>query len=349
MLQPDFNRLVKVFMRQKTDYPVLFEYFMNMPLLERMAKCTVSNPLDNFESCKVIVKAFYNAGYDYVTIPSRFINPFSFPAGEIHRAETISLNEGNTITDWESFENYQWQNPDNFDYSILNKLKNILPEGMKIIVPAPGGVLENVIQLVGFERLCFMIFENEALVDEIFKQVGSRLVQFYDIVCAFDAVGAVISNDDWGFKTQTMLSPDMLRQYVFPFHRQIVQTVHNHSKYAVLHSCGNLTQIFEEIVDDLKYDAKHSFEDEIISVENFYAQWGQQIAIVGGIDMDFLARSSESAIYQRASKLVEMCSDKGGYALGSGNSIPQFIPAQNYLAMIRPVLEQRGIELKVEN
>ena len=40
-----------------------------------------------------------------------------------------------------------------------------------------------------------------------FGAVGSRLVRYYEICAAYDTVGALISNDDWGFKSQTMLSP----------------------------------------------------------------------------------------------------------------------------------------------
>ena len=36
---------------------------------------------------------------------------------------------------------------------------------------------------------------------------------------------------------------------------------------------------------------------------------------------------------------VSRMQDKGGYALGSGNSIPDYIPEENYLAMIRTVHE----------
>jgi uroporphyrinogen decarboxylase len=32
---------------------------------------------------------------------------------------------------------------------------------------------------------------------------------------------------------------------------------------------------------------------------------------------------------------------KGGYALGTGNSVPEYVPYDNYLAMIDCVLETR--------
>ncbi len=91
--------------------------------------------------------------------------------------------------------------------------------------------------------------------------------------------------------------------------------------------------MLEEIIDDLGYDGKHSFEDVILPVEEAWEQWGDRIAILGGIDMDFLATRTPAEVADRAARLLELTGSKG-YALGSGNSIPPFIPVENYLAMI---------------
>lgn len=148
--------------------------------------------------------------------------------------------------------------------------------------------------------------------------------------------GAVIVNDDWGFKTQTIFDPDHMRELVFPWHRSIVAAVHARGKPAILHSCGNIYAMLDEIIDDLGYDAKHSYEDVILPVEEAWRQWGDRIAILGGIDMDFLATRTLEEVATRAAGLLELTGSKG-YALGSGNSIPPFIPVENYVAMINVV------------
>ena len=241
------------------------------------------------------------------------------------------------ITDREGFEKYEWPNADDGDYDIYQELKNFLPDGMKLIASGNGGVLENVMDIVGFENLCMMSLLDEELTSDIFDAVGSRFLRFYEIVAQIETIGACIVNDDWGFKNQTMLSPEMLRRWVFPWHKKIVETIHNAGKFAILHSCGQLKDVMDDVIYDMRYDAKHSFEDLITPVEDVYELWGSKIAILGGIDMDFLARSSPEDISKRAVKMLESSLEKGGYALGSGNSIPNYIPDENYLAMISAV------------
>jgi uroporphyrinogen decarboxylase len=282
------------------------------------------------------IDAFTNAGYDHVTIPARFFESLKFETAIQDKKESVSQNAGALITSEDEFDNYHWPDPDKGDYDALERYAGLLSPGMKFVVPGPGGLLENVIDLVGFERLCYMLCEDDVLAGKIFDAVGWRLVRFYEICTSFPAVGAIIINDDWGFKTQTILDPGNMRRFVFPWVRKMVDTIHRAGKPVILHSCGNIYGMLGEIVDDLKVDAKHSFEDVILPVEDAYLEWNGKIAILGGIDMDFLATASPQAINQKAKKLLELTGSKG-YALGSGNSIPLYIPTGNYLAMISAV------------
>lgn len=54
--------------------------------------------------------------------------------------------------------------------------------------------------------------------------------------------------------------------------------------------------------------------------------------------MDFLCRAEPRDIYRRAAELLDLTDSAGCYALGSGNSIPVYVPAANYLAMISAAL-----------
>jgi uroporphyrinogen decarboxylase len=238
------------------------------------------------------------------------------------------------IFDRESFEKYPWPDPEKGDFEFLNDIKPEIPDGLKLVVSGPGGVLENVIKLVGYDNLCLLSIDDEELTAEIFEAVGSRLARYYEICAGYDSVGALISNDDWGFKTQPMLSPEAFRKFIIPWHKKIAEAGHKKGKPVVLHSCGNLETLMDDIIDDIKYDGKHSYEDNICPVEEAYEKWSSRIAIMGGLDLDFICRSSKEAVYERAKNMLERSSSRGAYALGSGNSIPEYVPKENYYAMI---------------
>ena len=62
--------------------------------------------------------------------------------------------------------------------------------------------------------------------------------------------------------------------------------------------------------------------------------YGQKMALIGGIDVDFVCRSSEAEIRTRVRETLEVCVPGGGYCLGTGNSVANYIPLDSYLAMI---------------
>jgi uroporphyrinogen decarboxylase len=90
-----------------------------------------------------------------------------------------------------------------------------------------------------------------------------------------------------------------------------------------------------EDVIALGIDAKHSNEDIIAPFDDWIRLYGQRIGLLGGIDVDILCQKSPVEI-------TEIVYEKGrryrtsanGYALGSGNSIPEYVPVEGYLAMI---------------
>ena len=333
--QPNFDNILKVLNCEVPDRLTLFEFFMNQNLYSAVAGNPSENPT-SVEHLKYLAKAYAACGYDYVT---GYGCNISF-ATKAHKSEkTLSLNEFSLIYDESSFENYSWPDPSKLDYSALEQITPLLPGNMKIMLAGPGGVLENVMNMVGYDNLCMMIYDNEKLVQKIFDKVGSILLKYYEISAQYDSVGIIMSNDDWGFNTQTMLSPKHMRKYVFPWHKKIVEAAHKNGKPAVLHSCGNMVEIMEDVICDMKYDGRHSYEDNIIPVEEAYDRWGGRIAILGGMDVDFLVRAENDVIYKRCRDMLERTRQKGGYALGSGNSIPEYIPNEKYFTMTSAVVE----------
>ena len=244
----------------------------------------------------------------------------------------MSLNECSIISDWESFKNYPWPDPAAADYSIFDDAKPILIDKMKIILRAPNGVLANLMYFIGYDNLCYMIYDDPKLIQAISDAVGERLLEYYKLCIPNENIGALMYNDDWGFHTGPLFPPDFFQKYIFPWVRKFTEVAHKNGKPAMIHSCGNLGIIMDSIIDDLKFDGKHSFEDKIMPIETAYKTYSNRIALLGGIDMDFVCRASKEEIYNRSRNMLKL--GKTGYALGTGNSVPYFVPMENFFAMI---------------
>ena len=333
---PDFSNLLAVLEGKRPARPTLFEFFMNPGLYRQFAGELPADCPAHLRDLLTLILGFKNLGYDYASVK---VDGFRFGAGERDAKESVSMSHGGVIHDRASFEAYPWPDPDAAAYSILDEIAPFMPEGMKLIVWGEGGVLENVTSLTGYEDLCILLMEDEDLAAELFEQVGSRFVRYYENSLQHDVVGGIISNDDWGFRSQTLLSPDHLRRFVFPWHAKIAEAAHAAGRPAILHSCGELKEVWEDIICGMKFNGKHSYEDAILPVEEAYEKYQGRIGILGGLDLDYVCRSEPEKVYERASAMIERSRERGGYALGTGNSIPEYVPLENYLAMLKAVQE----------
>ncbi len=331
---PDFNYLIQVLKKEKTTRPVMFEFILS----EDKEKLLTGEEYDVSTELKrniTRIKAFRNAGYDFCPI---LITGAHFFRKSNEQKQTKSLNAGAVIFDRDSFNNYPWPDINNCNFSLLDELKDYLEGNMRLIPYSYDGILENAIGIIGYENMCYMLYDDEELLADIFLKIGKITKAYYRKCLEYSSVGAILCNDDWGFNLQTMLPPSILRKYVFPWYQEIVEMAHKKGLYALLHSCGYYNDIIDDIVNVMKFDGKHSFEDNIIPVEQAYPNLVNKIAVLGGIDMNFLKTKTAEEVYKRAKALIKQTKE-GGYALGSGNSIPDYIPNQNYLALLKAGLE----------
>ena len=334
---PDFGRLATVFARGIPDRVPFIELFLDEPIMVAIRQARFS--VEPARRARETAELFFRLGYDYVPAATAF----GFPYHTVAAKDTAHLPmagrswvqaASGTIETWDDFKRYRWPVPTEDSYAPIEQAAEAMPPGMKLIPHGPGGVLENVMWLMGYEALSYALADHPDLVEAVFERVGSTLVEIFDVLAREDAVGAVFLGDDMGFKTQTMLSPDALRRYVFPWQRRIAEVVHAQHKPFLLHACGNLESVMDDLIDYVGIDARHSFEDAIVPITEAKRRWGARVSLLGGVDMDLLARGSPQQVRARAREVLEACMPGGGYALGSGNSVANYIPVENYFAML---------------
>ena len=238
------------------------------------------------------------------------------------------------VTNWEQFEKYPWPNVENAEATRgLEWFSQNLPEDMCLIA-FTGHFAEELTWLMGYETLCYALFEQrdlvQAIADKLLDIYRRSLRQFLQ----FDRVKMIWATDDMGFKTGLMISPDDTRRFVLASHKELARLAHAAGRPYLLHCCGNLSDIIDDLIDDVKIDAKHSFEDTIEDIREAKNTYGRKIALLGGLDMDFLCRNEPAAIRRRVRETLDVCQTGGGYCLGTGNTVANYIPLDNYLAMI---------------
>ncbi len=347
---PDFSRLEKVLRRQgEPDRVPFVELFADVPIMSALVGEPIvqedyreRDPRDRSRlnaALDRVIRFWHGMGYDYMTVGSPPISQTTR-----HQIDdTAALSKGQRgwvdeqvgiIGTWEDFDAYPWPKLEDMDFYAVEYVAKHLPEGMKIISMGPGGQIENMMWLMGMVNLAMNLSDDPSLVRAVSDKVGELLTGIWETVAGMDRVGAQFLGDDMGYKTGTLISPQHLREYVFPWQKKLVDISHEHGLPFMLHSCGNLRTIMDELIDDMGIDAKHSYEDQIMPVTEAKELYGDRIAVLGGIDVDFLCRATEEEVRTYVRRTIDACAPGGGWALGTGNSVANYIPLQNYVAML---------------
>ena len=236
------------------------------------------------------------------------------------------------IQSWEDLERYPWPDPRTVAYAELAWYERHLPPEMGVLHVVK--VWEVVRELIGFEAFCLLLQEDMRLIEEVTRRVGEFHLALTRSLCDFGRVFAIYAADDFAFKTGTFFAPDLIVRLFLGWHERMARWAHEHGKLFLFHCCGKADALMDHLIDRVGIDAKHSFEDTIVPVTEAKRRWGHRVALLGGLDVDFVARSGEAAIRERVRQTLEICQPGGGYCLGLGNWVTSYIPVDNYLVIL---------------
>ena len=347
---PDYRRFLAAVHRQGPDRIPLVELAVDAEVVTALLDQPMPHDADAQAEQKLLgernVRLLHRLGYDVVKVSAAI--PFGLTwiaakdTAELGRGERTWQDEhGGLIHSLEECEAFDWPKREDLDFGPVEAVLAAIPEGMAA-VGFSGGVFEFATYLIGLEPLMYAVYDQPELVAAVFERVGQTIYAVFEAYCEIDSICALWLGDDLGSKNGLMISPAVLAEHVFPWFKRYVELAHKHGRPFLLHSCGNIAAAMPALVDEVGIDAKHSFEDLIQPVEQFIDAWGSKIGVMGGLDVGLLASGTEEAVAQRTLEVLEHAAPGGGYACGSGNSIPNYVSPDNYLAMIEAATRFNG-------
>ncbi len=249
-------------------------------------------------------------------------------AGERHWAPTHT----GVIADEKDFDEFPWPEPQDINYTTFEEARSALPPGMKII-PFAGAIFSTVSLMMGMENFFIQLAQGQPLVEAIFERVGAFQLSVVENLLAFEMVGAIWINDDMGASTATLVNPKYYRRYVFPWYERIAERVHAKGLPLMFHSDGCIYAILEDLVR-IGFDAIHPIEPKAMDIRRVREMVGPGVCLIGNVDLAFpLGTGTPDDVEAAVCDLMRTMAPGGGYCLSSANSIPEYVPYENWLAL----------------
>jgi uroporphyrinogen decarboxylase len=360
---PDFENLKKaLWCRGEPDKVPLFELSVDEEVKARFLGRPAAALEDEVEFCM-------RAGYDFV--------PVSIGLRQTMRGETSGLlgsvaqtgvlkpvearyssyqegprtrlwaEEGRgVIRDRASLESFAWPHPDSFSYDTVSRLGRLLPEGAKLIANV-GYIFSASWMLMGMEAFCIALGEGSSLVVELVRRVAEIQKRVVENLLQFDCVGAVCMPDDLAHSGGLLVDPRFLRQHVFPCDREIGERVRARGLPYLYHSDGRVYSVIDDLIA-CGFQALHPCERSSMDIARVKRQHAGRLCVCGNIDLDTtLCLGTPADVEAEVKERIRTLAPGGGYCCGSSNSVTEYVPFENYLAMVEAVKRYGGYPIGV--
>ena len=332
-MRPDKTQLLTTLRRGKGSHVPMIELGVHPRIKEQFLGREVLTLTDDIEF-------WHKAGYDYIKLqPVADFNP-----AKIGVEEHLTFNEDGTlfrkwaseskgvISDFDDLKRYVFPEKEDFDYWKFEQVKSLLPDGMGVIGQY-GDIFTMTWEMMGFEDFSVAIFENPDLVKSLNETIGDRVLSMFEYFAESDAVDAMWYSDDIAFTQGLLVSPETLHEYFFPWLEKIGGLARKANKPLLYHTDGVLWDVFDDIIA-CGVDAIHPIEPKAMDIAEVKRRYGDKLCLLGNVDVDILARGSKEEIRKIVKENVENAGYNGGYCIGSGNSIPEYVVYENYIALL---------------
>ncbi|MFX0077063.1 MAG: uroporphyrinogen decarboxylase family protein [Candidatus Hermodarchaeota archaeon] len=241
---------------------------------------------------------------------------------------------------FKSFEDYEsWEQPDpnlklRLDqFQMGRKIQEELKDEV-FSIPATGSLMECTWEGFGIETFSRLVRKSNE-VKKVFDDRGTFTLEIVKILAENDAK-MVLLWDDYGFKNGLFMKPELYRKFIFPWIKRICNAAHKRDCKIMLHSDGDLYEIFEDIINcgvDVINPVESTTANPNYDIFKLNEKYGDQITFSGNLSPIKLAIGEISEIEEDAKRLIKELAPGGGYIFGSGHSINPAVTLDRFEAM----------------
>ena len=238
------------------------------------------------------------------------------------------------VEQWEKWPDRSWWDWDSFKTKV-ERANRKAPYHIRYDI---GGIFESAWGLYGLDKFLMGLYETPNLVCTIMDCYTQRFIHNFKALMekAEDLVDMVYTYDDVAVQDGLMMSPDMWRKYILPFHQRLNKVIRQYDVKLMYHSCGAVKELIPAFIEELDIDVLNPLQPRAKGMDMAYIKktYGDRLCFHGGGDLQqTLPYGTVNDVEKEISYLCKTLGKGGGYICASAHYIQADVPVRNILAL----------------
>jgi uroporphyrinogen decarboxylase len=259
-----------------------------------------------------------------------------------HRQELGAGGIFANCKDVEEVYRFAWPNPDYLDFqSVLDQLKKTGDFYRASGFWCP--FFHDVAEFLGMENY----FLKMLVQPEIVYAITDKVVEFYLEAnrrlfwAAGDEIDGFFFGNDFGTQLDLLLSPELLKNFIFPYMAKLIDGAKSFNKQIIFHSCGSIFKLIPDFIS-IGVEALHPLQAKAVNMDaiTLKSHFAGKIAFIGGIDtQEILVHGNREMIKNEVRRVKSLLGPRLIISPSHEAILPD-IPPQNIEAMAQAVWEE---------
>lgn len=296
--------------REKTDRPAAW---LGMPDIHSQAALFDYYKVKNLHELKLAIgDDFYAVDVPYQSPnASAIFAAFDWYMDGNVDAEDRTLTADGCFKDAEDLEDlsfFQWPDPEKYiDPAECHRRVDMAPKDKAIIGMSWSAHFQDTCASFGMETALMNMIANP----EIYEAVDKKILEFYlkanEIFyeATKGRLNAVLIGNDMGSQRGLIISPDMIRRFIIPGCKKLVEQAHSYGLKVIYHSCGSIVDVIPDLIES-GVDAIHPIQALAagMDAQNLKEKFSGKVAFCGGVDtQELLVHGSPKQVQEKVEEL----------------------------------------------
>jgi len=208
-----------------------------------------------------------------------------------------------------------------------------------VLVSLGFSLFERAWTLAGMENVLMAMVSDKKFVHTLLDRILEFNLAIIENACSHN-IDIFRFGDDWGHQRGVLMGPQLWREFIKPRFKQMCHLVKSKGKFAMLHCCGKVDELFQDLVE-CGLDIFNPFQPEVMDVFEIKRRFGGDLTFYGGISIQrTLPFGTVHQVKDEVRKLMDIVGAGGGYIASPSHDIPRDAKPENIAAMIEVLQNQ---------